>query len=361
MPLWSSWPLKTINLFLINLVFLNDRLFIPMQKNNIKSLLLQLGQAVSRRCVLAFKEDVGLNLQVKVTPADIIYQIDIEAEEEIIRILQTRAHEFGGIILLAEGIGEEDKSLYPQGISEGDAKVKIICDPIDGSRGLMYGKRPAFFLAAAGEVTAQTLKDMEVSVMVEIPIPKQHEYDVLSAVRGEGAENLRYNLDGSFVKKILKPSDVASIESGFISFVKYCYPGKDYVSILEERFLDQIFADREEHFLGVFEDQYISSGGQLYELICGHDRLVVDIRGAMYAKFKREGRKVGQVSHPYDLACVLIAEEYGVVVNNLDGTPFDAPLDMTYDVDFIAYSNRQIQNQCEGLLLDILEEQDLLH
>jgi fructose-1,6-bisphosphatase/inositol monophosphatase family enzyme len=335
-------------------------LLIMMQTYKLKSLLMELGLAVNKRCVGAFESNLNLSSEVKVSPVDIIYRIDIEAEEEIVRILEAKAADFGGIVLLAEGIGEDDKSIYPSGISESDAAVKIICDPIDGSRGLMYGKRPAFFLTAAGAASAETLKDMTVSVMVEIPIPKQTEFDVLSAVRGEGAENFRYKADGSSVEKKLIPSDASSIEGGFISFVKYCYPGKDYVSILEERFLDQIFADKKEHFLPVFEDQYISSGGQLYELICGHDRLIFDIRGAMYAKFKREGRKVGQVSHPYDMAGVLIAEEYGIVVNNLDGTPFDAPLEMTYDVDWLGYSNKNIQNQCEGILADLMKAEGLI-
>ena len=142
--------------------------------------------------------------------------------------------------------------------------------------------------------------------------------------------------------------------------MKYCYPGKDFVSILEEEFLDEIFGGRNEHFLPVFEDQYISNGGQLHELICGHDRLIFDVRAAMYKKFASEGKKVGQISHPYDMAGVLVAEEYGIIVTNLDGTPFDAPLDMTYDVDWIGYSNKAIRVQCESILRSIMKSHGLL-
>ena len=49
--------------------------------------------------------------------------------------------------------------------------MRIIIDPIDGTRGLMYDKRSAFFLAGAapnrGDST--TLQDIEVAAMVELP------------------------------------------------------------------------------------------------------------------------------------------------------------------------------------------------
>ena len=55
-----------------------------------------------------------------------------------------------------------------------------------------------------------------------------------------------------------------------------------------------------------FEDQYISSGGQLYELMAGHDRFVADLRPLF------ERRRAGGAAlccHPYDLCTELIARE----------------------------------------------------
>ncbi len=90
------------------------------KKDELVSLLKEIGIAVSNRCRLAFKKDMSLSSQVKVSPSDIIYRIDIEAEEEIVAMLEGRAAEFGGIVLLAEGIGENDCSVYPAGFGNTD-------------------------------------------------------------------------------------------------------------------------------------------------------------------------------------------------------------------------------------------------
>ena len=87
----------------------------------------------------------------------------------------------------------------------------------------------------------------------------------------------------------------------------------------------------------VFEDQYISSGGQLYELICGHDCFVGDLRASMYELFKKQGRRKGQICHPYDMAGLLVAKEAGLHVTDIHGNEFDAPLNTTDEVDWFGY------------------------
>ena len=37
--------------------------------------------------------------------------------------------------------------VFPEGTREADAEIRLIVDPIDGTRGLMYDKRPAWALA----------------------------------------------------------------------------------------------------------------------------------------------------------------------------------------------------------------------
>jgi len=91
----------------------------------------------------------------------------------------------------------------------------------------------------------------------------------------------------------------------------------------------------------LFEDQYISSGGQLYELMAGHDRFVADLRPLF------ERARVGGAAlccHPYDLSTELIARELGVVVTDADGKPLCAPLDVTSDVSWIGYANSSIRD-----------------
>ncbi len=330
-----------------------------MDYKAVKNFLIKLGLRVNARCVKQLSENFGnLNQEVKMSPADIIYGIDIEAEEEIIALLKEEAESFGGIELIAEGIGNNDISYFPD--KDGKCQLKIICDPIDGSRGLMYGKRSAFFLAAAGDIKGKMLSDMEVSVMVELPIPKQTEFDVLSALKGGGFEVFRYNIAGDCRKINLSPVQENSVEGGFVNFTKFCYPGKDIIARIEELFLDKLFAKREKEFLPVFDDQYISTGGQLYELICGKDRLTVDCRASLYKKLVREGKKSGQICHPYDMAGYLVAVEAGVLVESLLGQPFDAPLNSTFNVDWVGFANINIKNECGEFLKKILQDEGLI-
>src|SRR5690349_5651726 len=120
---------------------------------------------------------------------DTIYTIDREVEEVLVPVLEKYAASLGGIILLAEGIGEDEHGIVlPEGYDRASAKIRVIIDPIDGTRGIMYNKRAAFYLAGAapnkGEGTS--LADIEAAVMVELPTTKQFKADVLWAIKGKG-------------------------------------------------------------------------------------------------------------------------------------------------------------------------------
>ena len=54
-----------------------------------------------------------------------------------------------------------------------------------------------------------------------------------------------------------------------------------------------------------FEDQYASTGGELYELIAGHDRFIADLRPLV----KSASLPPPLCCHPYDLCTALIAVE----------------------------------------------------
>ena len=84
-----------------------------------------------------------------------------------------------------------------------------------------------------------------------------------------------------------------------------------------------------------FEDQYASTGGQLYELMAGHDRFIADLRPLVHGILAARGLPHGLCCHPYDLCTALIAEELGVAVTGADGRALDAPFDATSDVAWI--------------------------
>src|SRR4051812_17893567 len=103
----------------------------------------------------------------------------------------------------------------------------------------------------------------------------------------------------------------------------------------------------------VFDDQYISTGGQFYELIVGHDRFNADLRPVFY---RAQQMGEGMCCHPYDCAPSLIAEEAGVAITDADGKPLDAPLDVTSGVSWIGYANELLRRRIEPVLLPYLRE-----
>jgi len=109
----------------------------------------------------------------------------------------------------------------------------------------------------------------------------------------------------------------------------------------------------------LFEDQYMSTGGQLYELMMGHDRMIADVRSLLYERFRREGRPVGHSCHPYDACTALIAEEAGVRITDGRGQPLNAPLNTTADISWIGYANQFIRAEVEPVLLRLLARHGL--
>ena len=106
----------------------------------------------------------------------------------------------------------------------------------------------------------------------------------------------------------------------------------------------------------VFEDQYISTGGQLYELFAGHDRFIADLRPLV--ERKRAGGPA-LCCHPYDLCTELIARELGVRVTDECGRPLAAPLDVTSDVAWVGYANDAVRAQIEPHLRRALARRGL--
>src|SRR5439155_17326595 len=118
-------------------------------------------------------------------------------------VLESFCEEWGKetpLVLIAEGLedehGKEAPQAFPRGTREEDAKLRLIVDPIDGTRGLMYDKRSAWALAgvAPNKGPGTRLRDIEVSLMTELPTSKMGHADVLWAIKGQGAHGERIDL-----------------------------------------------------------------------------------------------------------------------------------------------------------------------
>ena len=284
---------------------------------------------------------------------DTIYAIDKVAEDVLVdEIERSIAREHGPLVLVAEGLAG-GRVVLPRGASAVEARLTIIVDPIDGTRGLMYQKRPAWILTgvARHDRTSPTLADIELAVQTEIPLVKQHLADELWAVRGQGARAQRVNrLTGERTDLRLRPSSSATLAHGFATIARFCPGGRAELAALDDEVVETLLGPPTPGKAQLFEDQYISSAGQMYELITGHDRFVADLRSVA----RRPGHDSALCCHPYDLCGELIARECGVIVTDERGRRLEAPLDVDADVSWIGYANATLRGTVEPVLLAAL-------
>ena len=300
----------------------------------------------------------GLHEVSRDSAADTIYRLDTVVEP----ILDEFCRDWSRttpLVLVAEGIESEDAAaegvkVYPEGVREEDALIRLIVDPIDGTRGLMYDKRSAWALAGVAPNcgAATRLRDIEVAVMTELPTSKMGHADVLWAVKGRGAAAERVDLrTGATSPLPLRPSSADTIAHGFASVVQF-FPGtKVLASELTEHLVRELLGAADVTKAAVFDDQYISTGGQFYELIVGHDRFNADLRPLLY-RIQRQPE--GLCCHPYDCATWLVAEEAGVILTDGLGAPLDGPLDVTTGLSWAGYANRTLRQKIEPPLTRFL-------
>jgi fructose-1,6-bisphosphatase/inositol monophosphatase family enzyme len=296
------------------------------------------------------------------SPGDTIYAIDRVSEELLVELFAAELAQSAPLVLIAEGI-ENGKLVLPVGATERDAVWRVIVDPIDGTRGLMYQKRSAWVLTgvAPNRGDETDLQDIELAVQTEIPLVKQHLSDVLWAIRGEGAHAERFDRLTQHRKPLaLRPSRAATIRHGFAMVARFFPGARDELAAIDEEIIRSVLGPVEPGKAHCFEDQYLSSGGQLYELMMGHDRFVADLRPLVEQVLNRAGLVLGICCHPYDVCTELIAREAGVVVTDERGELLRAPLNVEADITWVGYGNEAIRRQIEPVLHRVLRERGLI-
>jgi fructose-1,6-bisphosphatase/inositol monophosphatase family enzyme len=292
---------------------------------------------------------------------DTIFAVDRVSEEILIEFFEREIASQAPIVLIAEGL-ENGKVILPRGASENDCVWRIIVDPIDGTRGLMYQKRPAWILTgiAPNRGPDTNLSDIELAMQTEIPLVKQHLSDTLWAFRGGGARGERFNrLTRETFDLQLNPSKAATIEQGFGQVARF-FPGvRDVLADIDEEIVRGSLGLPTLGKAQCFEDQYISTGGQLYELMAGHDRFIADLRPLMQPVMKERGIELSICCHPYDLCTELIAREAKVIITDERGEFLTAPLSLEADIGWIGYANEKIRSQIEPLLQNALKRRGL--
>ena len=243
----------------------------------------------------------------------------------------------------------------PVRLGNGDPVIRVILDPIDGTRGLMYDKRPAWALGgvAPEKGAATRLRDLAVGCMTELPTSKMGHADVVTAIAGRGAVGERVDLTTDARADLpLAPSRADDLLHGFASVSAFFTQTMDQSADLMQRIERAVIGDRDPSRSSVFNDQYISTGGQWYELIVGHDRFSADLRPAFYA---RAGHPDGGLCcHPYDCAALVCATEAGILLTDAAGDPLDGPLDTTTGLNWVGYANAALRRRIEPVIRQFL-------
>jgi hypothetical protein len=277
-----------------------------------------------------------------VTQADTIYQIDKISEVAILGWCGKNWPRTMPVELVMEGIEDGETVTFPRGTPVDETAWKCILDPIDGTRCIMYDKRSAWSLAgiAPQRGTATNLAEIVVAAMTELPTTKQTRSDQFSAVRGGPLRATACELGaGKSRPLVVRPSQARNFHHGFASFVRFFPDGRALTAQIEEAVWRELHADETGASPLIFDDQYISTGGQLHELMTGRDRLIADIRPLVFDKL---GLTTSLVCHPYDICTAFLLEAADGVIEAPLGGPIKAPLNTTTPVAWIGFANPQL-------------------
>lgn len=293
---------------------------------------------------------------------DTIFAIDRISEEKLVALFEQEIARDATIVLIGEGL-PGGEIVLPRGCSQSEAAWRIIVDPIDGTRGLMYQKRSAWILTgvAPNHGPQTRLSDIELAIQTEIPLVKQYLSDCLWAFRGNGVSVERFNrITGERTPIKLYPSQESSIAHGYAGIARFFPGARDELAAIDEEVVTGALGPSPAGKALCFEDQYASTGGQLYELMSGHDRFIADLRPLLKRTLQERGLALGICCHPYDLCTELIAREAGVHVLDMKGKRLAAPLAVDGDIAWVGYANSKIREQIEPLLRNALSRRNLI-
>ncbi|HEX3149712.1 MAG TPA: hypothetical protein VHR66_16675 [Gemmataceae bacterium] len=326
--------------------------------------LANLGFEVQRHLRKATAGDVtAMSQPVAEEAGDTIYGLDKHVEPVIERVINCWPERFKPLILIAEGMGNDGVLLF--GSRNGDARYRVIVDPIDGTRGLMYDKRAAWFLAAVGpNLGADTsLSNTFAAVMVELPTSKQFVADYFVAGAQSATRGYRAQIGGEHPEPLtVRPSMATTIKDGFAQVSNF-FPGtKTLAAELMERIALRTLGEVRAGRADVFDDQYVSSGGQFVELMMGHDRFCCDLRPLFYDILDQNLQQKlvrGIECHPYDLAGMLVAKQAGVILTDGFGAELDGPLNVHHGMHWCGYANAALRRSIQPVILEWLCEKGI--
>ncbi len=299
-----------------------------------------------------------LSGEATLAAGDTVYAIDRIAERAYLEAITQEIASLVSVVVIGEGL-PAGEIVLPLGSQRSDAQWIVITDPIDGTRGLMFQKRPAWVVTGItrNRGSATSLADIEVAVQTELPLVKQYLCDEFWAIRGEGAQGERWNrMAGVSEPLTLQPSTVSEVTHGFGTVCSFFAGGREVLGKIADELSHRLLQGTDLAEARIFEDQYASTAGQLAGLFQGQDRFVIDLRPLLAPWLREHGKPLPHCCHPYDLSAKLIADEAGVVLSNPKGGQLDAPLDTETPVAWVGYANPRLREMIEPVLIDVIRD-----
>lgn len=297
--------------------------------------LAQIGRTV-RDAILAAPYVDGDDAVARHEGGDDIFGVDTRADEVVLRELGKLGDRWPGELVM-EGFDQRVPiGGGPGGGGTGPGPWTYLVDPIDGTRPWLARKRSAWILLGAGS-EASTLEELSVSAAVELPVPRARQAVVAWAADG-AAHAVEDDLcSGESTPIRLQPRQSDELAHTYVTVARTLPGSKERLGRIEDTLLAG---------LNVYEDQYLSTGGQMMGLALGTDAAVIDVR-----------RQVGiKAPRPYDMAALVIARAAGVIVETADGHPLDVPLDTETDLEWAGYANVGIAEQLRPRLRRLLDQ-----
>lgn len=292
---------------------------------------------------------------------DVTYGLDLGAERAVREWSEEQARE-GPLSVLTEDSGWRHLGPGPGGVVElpdfDHGGPRLAVDPIDGTRHLMYDLRSAWtVLSAAGPGAGQpTLADVRQGIVAEIPDSRAARLRVVEASRGAGASLTICDVESgaTVASQPLRADADDRPDHGYFTFFSFHPALRPDVARIAARFFARIERDEGADPSACYDDQLISSAGQLMQLAFGVYRMVLEARELVA---RRRGVAT-QTAKPYDMAgAILCAREAGCVVTGPRSEPLDFPIDTKTPVSFVGYANPETARRLAPHLAAVLREE----
>lgn len=282
---------------------------------------------------------------------DVTFALDLPSEEHIARWSEEVAAREPLSVLTEDAgwrhLGPDGKGGVRALASFDHGGPRLVFDPIDGTRNLMADLRSAWTVVAFAPPGAHAprMSDCTGGIVSELPGTLAGAFRrIVSDGRVTTLERLA--LDGRALaapRRLVVDGD-ARADHGYFPFFRYQPAQRPAVARLEAAFAARLVQHEGADARSLYDDQYISSAGQLVQLALGRYRLLVDARALVAERLGI----AGPTSKPYDLAGALMcARAAGVRVRALAGGELDFPLDATTPVGFAAFVNEPTRARLE--------------